>query len=119
MAKNPFTADWVNGVLWVHANGRVISVNPRGKKRASKRAQSHGNGNEDCEVTAPMPGKITKVFVAKGDVVTQGQALVVMEAMKMEYTLQAEIAGKVTDVRAEVGQQVGLGEQLIYLSGKP
>lgn len=60
-----------------------------------------------------MPGKVTKVAVQKGESVTKGQALVVMEAMKMEYTLEADRDGKVNEVNVEAGRQVALGEVLV------
>ena len=60
-----------------------------------------------------MPGKITRVTVKKGDAVSKGQALVVMEAMKMEYTLEADRGGRVEEVSVELGKQVGLGDVLV------
>eukprot|EP01094_Clydonella_sp_ATCC50884_P022497 TRINITY_DN5188_c0_g1_i2.p1 TRINITY_DN5188_c0_g1~~TRINITY_DN5188_c0_g1_i2.p1 ORF type:complete len:717 (-),score=242.41 TRINITY_DN5188_c0_g1_i2:128-2239(-) len=47
---------------------------------------------------APMPGKITRVLVNKGDVVEQGDALIIMEAMKMEHTIKASHNGTVEEV---------------------
>jgi len=64
-------------------------------------------------IAAPMPGKITRVAVNMGEAVTKGQALVVMEAMKMEYTLEADRDGKIEEVGVKVGQQVALGEVLL------
>ena len=66
-------------------------------------------------VAAPMPGKITKIFVAAGDLIEKTQALLVMEAMKMEYTLKAEIKTSVDKINVKVGDQVALGHLLIEL----
>ncbi|WP_345796506.1 acetyl/propionyl/methylcrotonyl-CoA carboxylase subunit alpha [Castellaniella sp. MT123] len=66
-------------------------------------------------LTAPMPGKILSVAVATGDVVKQGQALVVMEAMKMEHTIEAPHDGVVQEVFYAVGDQVTEGVTLIAL----
>merc|ERR1712023_153488 len=55
---------------------------------------------------APMPGKITKVHVAAGDVVEQGQPLLAMEAMKMELTIRAPTAGVVKTIYFAEGEQV-------------
>src|SRR5262249_17437859 len=60
-----------------------------------------GGGAGSGSVVAPMPGKVVKVLVAVGDAVTAGQALVVVEAMKMETTLAAEIDGRVSRLDAE------------------
>jgi acetyl/propionyl-CoA carboxylase alpha subunit len=51
------------------------------------------------KVTAPMSGKIVKLLVSVGDKVVIGQPLLVMEAMKMEHTLKAALAGTVESVR--------------------
>jgi biotin carboxyl carrier protein len=66
-------------------------------------------------VTAPMPGKVLSVLVAPGDVVAAGQALVVLEAMKMESTLAAEIAGRVRAVPAVAGALVAAGDLLVEI----
>ncbi len=54
-------------------------------------------------VRAPMPAKLVQMDVAVGDVVAQGAQLAVLEAMKMEHVLLAESAGRVLEVRCEVG----------------
>jgi biotin carboxyl carrier protein len=64
---------------------------------------------------APIPGKVVKVHVKVGDVVEAGQAMVVLEAMKMENELTAEQAGKVTAVYVEPGQTVDTGAPLAEL----
>ena len=66
-------------------------------------------------IKAPMPGKITKVFVKDGDSVEKSQALLVMEAMKMEYTLKSDLNTTVEKLKVKVGDQVILGHLLIQL----
>ncbi len=56
--------------------------------------------------SAPVPGTVTHVAVAVGDAVVAGQALVVLEAMKMEHTVRADADGVVTDVHVVVGESV-------------
>jgi len=65
---------------------------------------------------APMPGKIIAVNVQAGDAVQQGDAILVMEAMKMEHTLYAPQDGKVQDVCYDVGEQVLEGVELVVLA---
>jgi acetyl-CoA carboxylase biotin carboxylase subunit len=55
---------------------------------------------------APMPGIVRQVLVKPGDVVEKGTVMVVLEAMKMEHPLVANVTATVTDVRVEVGQMV-------------
>lgn len=66
-------------------------------------------------LAAPMPGKVLSVLVAAGDPVAAGDALVVMEAMKMEHTLRAPVSGVVEDVRAAEGDQVEADAALVVI----
>ena len=66
-------------------------------------------------LTAPIPGKVVAVNVRPGDEVQPGQALVVLEAMKMENELAAEQAGRVAAVHAVAGDTVEGGELLVEL----
>ncbi|RME82572.1 MAG: biotin/lipoyl-binding protein [Caldilineae bacterium] len=70
----------------------------------------------DGRVKAPIPGLITAVFVRVGDEVKVGQALLELEAMKMENEIQAPRAGVVTEVRVRPGQTVGMGEMMVEIS---
>ncbi|MNU60818.1 Acetyl-/propionyl-coenzyme A carboxylase alpha chain [compost metagenome] len=62
---------------------------------------------------APMPGRIVATLVASGTQVKRGTPLVVLEAMKMEHTLQAPADGTVKGYRAKAGDQVGDGAVLV------
>jgi len=64
---------------------------------------------------APIPGKVVAVKVSPGDEVSSGQALVVLEAMKMENELAAEQAGKVAAVHVCDGATVESGQLLVEL----
>jgi acetyl/propionyl-CoA carboxylase alpha subunit len=68
------------------------------------------------EVDAPMPGKVLKVLVAEGQPVEHGEALIVLEAMKMETTLYAESPAIVMKICVVAGQMVDHGARLIELS---
>ncbi len=96
--------------LWIHIDGRtrLIPKAEGGRKRASVVKSSN-------EILAPMPGKIIQVLKKKGDTVLIGEPIVVMEAMKMEYTLKAEIESKVEDIFVGESDQVALGQVLVKL----
>ena len=70
----------------------------------------------DGGIRAPMPGKVTLVSVKAGDTVTKGQALVTLEAMKMEHGLTAPFDGVVDEVAADLGAQVTEGAVLVKLT---
>jgi acetyl-CoA/propionyl-CoA carboxylase biotin carboxyl carrier protein len=76
------------------------------RRAAAKKAGAAASGDA---LTAPMQGTIVKVAVAEGDTVEAGQAIVVLEAMKMEQPLNAHKAGTVTGLKAEVGAVVSSG----------
>lgn len=65
------------------------------------------------KLTAPMPGKIISLAVKAGDVVSKGQTLLVMEAMKMEHTVTAPHEGTIEEIHYAVGEQVQEGAQLL------
>ncbi len=87
-----------------------------GPKRAPKpkAATSTGSGGSGT-VTAPMQGTIVKVLVNTGDSVEVGQALLVLEAMKMENTISAESAGTVAEVKVSAGETVSTGTVLVVV----
>ena len=64
------------------------------------------------KVNAPMPGTILNVLVKVGDTVTEGQNLMVLEAMKMENEMLAPKAGKVVQIAVTKGQSVATGDLL-------
>nr|WP_295770427.1 acetyl/propionyl/methylcrotonyl-CoA carboxylase subunit alpha [Rhodoferax sp.] len=67
-------------------------------------------------LTAPMPGKVVSFAVKAGDVVKKGQALAVMEAMKMEHTIAAPADGTVAELLFAPGDQVTEGAELLKLT---
>ena len=79
---------------------------------APPRAETAGGG----KISAPIPGYVTKLLVEPGDTVKRGQALIVLEAMKMELTLTAPADGMIEAVRAQVGEMVEEGRELILLA---
>jgi biotin carboxyl carrier protein len=64
---------------------------------------------------APMPGKVTLIEVAVGQVVAPGDGLIVLEAMKMENEFKAQVAGTVKEIRVAAGQVVNPGDVLVVI----
>jgi 3-methylcrotonyl-CoA carboxylase alpha subunit len=69
-------------------------------------------------VTAPVPGRVTRVLVQQGDVVEKSAPLVVIEAMKMEITLRAPLEGTVAQVRHVVDDIVDEGTELVTFAAE-
>ncbi|HEU4347408.1 MAG TPA: biotin/lipoyl-containing protein, partial [Actinoplanes sp.] len=76
------------------------------KRAAGKKAGAAASGDS---VTSPMQGTIVKVVVEEGQEVAEGDAIVVIEAMKMEQPLQAHRSGTVSGLSIEVGTTVTAG----------
>ncbi len=74
------------------------------------------SGAGSGDVKASMDGAIIDVLIAEGDIVAQGQTLVVLEAMKMEHPLTAGITGTVASVATTVGAQVKSRQLLVSIS---
>jgi geranyl-CoA carboxylase alpha subunit len=93
--------------LFIH--GRAWCFQPVDARRT--RAKDSGDG----AVMAPLAGRIAAVHVEIGDAVQAGQALVVLEAMKMEHSLCAPFAGRVSELSAQVGGQARAGGKLVQV----
>jgi propionyl-CoA carboxylase alpha chain len=107
--------DTVRSTYEVHAVGTVSFVDGPGWSVVLSEvdplpepAQALPTGS----LTAPMPGLVLAVRVAKGDRVAAGQPLLTLEAMKMEHPVRAPAEGTVTELRVTAGSQVDAGDVL-------
>jgi biotin carboxyl carrier protein len=85
----------------------------REKALAGAAKSPHAAG--EAMVCAPMPGLVLAIPLDVGTAVARGQAVVVLEAMKMENDLPAPIAGTIKEVRASKGQTVNQGDVLVVI----
>ena len=79
---------------------------------AAKAAETEGGSGK---LTAPMPGTVVRVLVEEGQDVERGAPLMLLEAMKMEHTIKAPAAGRVTAVNFAAGDQVAEGVELLSI----
>jgi biotin carboxyl carrier protein len=100
------------GGFEVTVGGRRFTVEPAA---GSSRERGPVGGLEDPpgKVSAPLAGVVVEVHVQVGDEIEVGQALLVIEAMKMQNELQAPLAGAVTAVRVAAGERVEKGAVLV------
>ena len=92
---------------WVSIGGQTWML-----EKSSGAARGSAGGASSGRLLAPMPGQIRAVNVSEGEMVTKGQTLIVLEAMKMEIRIQAPMEGVVARLAVEVGQTVEREEML-------
>ena len=116
------TLDGVRQRAWVAADGprRWVALEgeadtPVALTVPQGSAKRRGAAGSDGALEAQMPGVVRRVLVAEGDVVERGQALVLLEAMKMEIRVSAPHAGTVGQVGVTEGQAVERGQALVVL----
>ncbi len=105
--------------MWV-PEGQVVSGGGKGARPRPRSGgvsvSSSGGGGGAGQVAAPMQGTIVKLLVQVGDTVEAGQAVCVLEAMKMENQIEADKSGTVAEIKVEAGQTVGAGDVLVVVS---
>ncbi|MEO8639422.1 MAG: biotin carboxylase N-terminal domain-containing protein, partial [Chloroflexota bacterium] len=106
-----------DGVAYVDVEGQSLELSvamPPSVEEAVRHAAAHAGGI--AALTAPMPGRVIAVRASEGASVLAHQALVVIEAMKMEHAVVTPVPGTVTHVAVKVGQQVQRGDLLAEVS---
>ena len=99
-------AAWVPEVA-----GSAVKAVSKPRRAASSGGGAAGSG----QVAVPMQGTIVKVLVEVGQEVAEGDAVVVLEAMKMENNINADKAGSVVEVKVSPGDTVGAGDIVIVI----
>ena len=99
-------AAWVPEVA-----GVAVKAAPKPRRSTSGGAGAAGSG----QVAVPMQGTIVKVLVEIGQEVAEGEAVVVLEAMKMENNINADKAGSIVDVKVSPGDTVGAGDVVVVI----
>jgi biotin carboxyl carrier protein len=102
------------GQLLVQVGSVPVTVTVSGRVRARDEVGG-ASGDGPQEIHAPMPGKVVRVLVQAGDVVTARQPLMVVEAMKMENELRAGRDGRVAGIHAFEGASVEAGALLVVI----
>lgn len=116
-AEKNVLAEIVDKKIWFKIDERIFSMDLL-ELSSSQYGKSKSSSNSSDRIQAPMPGKVTKIFVSENQKVNKGDTLIVMEAMKMEYTLKSDIEASVEKITVKIGDQVTLGQLLIQLKEK-
>ena len=110
----------LRGAAAVLAGGEVISAGvlagvPEAPDAESAAKPKRPKPTKPGDVAPPMPGRVVKILVSEGSTVTTGDALLIIEAMKMESRVPAPIDGRVVAVLVSEGENVKTDETLIQL----
>jgi 3-methylcrotonyl-CoA carboxylase alpha subunit len=98
----------------VAVGGECFTFDLSAEAKSKRAVGAHGNP----ETRAPMPGKVLQVIAEAGREVNPGDPLLILEAMKMENVLAAEIAGTVKEVHVKAGDMVEPGKLLVLIVPK-
>ena len=107
----------MDGGIWTATvEGRTfkIEVPDSGPVVKKKRSQG-GKKKKSGTVSANIPGKIVTIEINEGDVVEEGQVILILEAMKMQNEIQAPISGTVSSVTCEEGQSIEANVPLVVI----
>lgn len=94
---------------------RIVPSTDKQKDEEIKSAPAT-KSTEDGIILSPLPGIVLEIFVNKGDKITRGQKVVVIEAMKMENNIESDITGTVKEINVTKGSTVNIGDPLITLT---
>ena len=104
------------GQFDVHVDGAVVRVRVDVGRTRSTDLTGRGSVTDGAQnVRAPMPGKVVRLLVKLGEEVAAGQAVIVLEAMKMENELSAPRAGRVAEIAVAESASVEAGKLLIVI----
>jgi biotin carboxyl carrier protein len=98
-----------NSSYRVCVNGKSFDIE---KKSASQILGGMLSQKQKRDVKTSMPGKIVKVLMSEGDEVEEGQAILILEAMKMQNEIKSPQKGKITKIIPKVGESVETGALL-------
>ncbi|MEC9115054.1 MAG: acetyl-CoA carboxylase biotin carboxylase subunit [Actinomycetota bacterium] len=98
---------------WVPETVGAVATPKSSKPRRS--ASNAGSSAGSGQVAVPMQGTIVKVLVEVGQEVAEGEAVVVLEAMKMENNINADKSGTVTELKVSPGDTVGAGDVVVVI----
>ena len=110
-APAPATIVEADGAVFVLRGGRQTELRRIDPLDFDAEASGEGSG----QVEAPMHGRLVALFVREGEIVKRGGRLAIVEAMKMEHSLTAPRAGRVSRIASGVGAQVRQGARLMTI----
>jgi biotin carboxyl carrier protein len=107
--------DAASGGQVVRVGDTPVKVSVNGRRGWGKKEDGSQSGGGPQRIVAPMPGKIARVLVKRGEPVQSRQPIIVIEAMKMENELRAVTDGTLAEIHVQDGQSVEAGALLAVI----
>ena len=108
----------IDGKWEVSLGGKTFIVETDSAKRHVRRAKESESSSmlgASGTISSAIPGKVVSILVSKGDLISAGDVVLVLEAMKMENNVMAEKSGVVKEVLVSKGDSVGAGDVLAVI----
>ena len=108
-----------NGEFWnVEIEGMKFSIKiDTGGSKDSKKNRKRGGSKRKLsgKISSSIPGKIVTLNVKLGDLIKQGQVVMILEAMKMQNEIQAPLSGKVIEINCQSGDSIEANMPLVVI----
>jgi len=107
-----------DGVWNVTIEGKIFNIEIEGgsvgETSGSKRKKS-ARGKKSGTISSTIPGKIVSISIKEGQIVSEGDVVMILEAMKMQNEIQAPLSGMVTAINCKPGDSVEANSPLIII----
>ena len=107
------------GDFWkVEVEGKIFSVKVDGSKGGSlspRKKKGARKTKRSGVVSSSIPGKIISISVSQDEFVSEGDVIMILEAMKMQNEIQAPISGKITELNCEPGDSIEANSPLMVI----
>jgi pyruvate carboxylase subunit B len=112
------SAEPCKGRYYVTVDGQrhEVQVEDQRFARRGRRESVQAEGAAETATTSPMPGVIVAVLVQEGQAVEAGEAVAILEAMKMENDIRAPCAGVIERVHVTPGQAVDMNDEIVRIA---
>ena len=104
----------IDGKWEVSLGGKTFIVETDSAKRHVRRARESESSSMLC-ASGTIPGKVVSILVSKGDLISAGDVVLVLEAMKMQNEIKASIDGVVSEIKCEAGERVEANVPLLEM----
>ena len=107
------------GDFWkVEVEGKIFSIKVDGSKGGSlspRKKKGARKAKRSGVVSSSIPGKIISISVSQDEFVSEGDVIMILEAMKMQNEIQAPISGKITELNCEPGDSIEANSPLMVI----